>query len=226
MGHAPRRKQIGRKQKGSNKDTVYEERKVAEWKARLEAKQGGCSTHDSATKTTTKAGGKRRSRSAEPPDRREPVPPRTHADEARRRATIQTLYIALGSPEEEDWDGRGGTVANIRYLMGSESPQPRHVRVTLEWIAEQGADFDPMSRPSNCGPKRKLDEGETLAAAKYMADGYSHRGTMLEINVLRAEEGKDPVCKGVIQDVKNHVDTRKRNRRRQKAGTHDEDSTA
>ena len=106
--------------KPGNKDAAYEERMVAKWTERLEARR--------ALATEKEAGGRKRSRSVEPApasDEVEERPVITEADESRRRATIHTLYIAMGMPEEEEWPDRGGTIAEIRHLMGEEAPVMR-----------------------------------------------------------------------------------------------------
>eukprot|EP00966_Prymnesium_polylepis_P161003 3720244-Prymnesium_polylepis.1 len=111
--------------------------------------------------------------------------------------------------------------------MDVEAPCAATVKRTLAAIAaaqQAGEQYDPWARERGGGAKRKLDDGESLAVAHWLRDGYGHRGTQLELNILRAEEGKSPVSKFAITSAKERVDTRQRNRRRQKCGTYDEDS--
>jgi hypothetical protein len=134
----------------------------------------------------------------------------------------------LNHPDEDDWDGKGGTIAEIRRLMDVEAPVARTVRRTLTAICaaeEEGEPYDPWARERGGGARRKVDDAEALAVAHWLRDGYGHRGTQLELNVLRAEEGKAAVSKKAISTAVSRVDSRQRNRRRQKCGTYDEEST-
>ena len=78
---------------------------------------------------------------------------RHQPDQSVQRVTIKFFYELLGSPPEEDWDQRDGTIAWIRRLMvpkelgsrlGGTAPWPATVRRTL--VRLQNGDDDIAAR--------------------------------------------------------------------------------
>jgi len=137
MGKRPHRKRLGRPRDGKrgNKDTKYEERKVAEWTARLEAKQKSGSDTSPAPQTAQSA----RTHAVQPDDDDSGDNESEHSpSEADTRVVIKVLYQLAGSPPEEDWGERDGAIAHIRHTMGSFSssiPSIQMVRRTLTRLA-------------------------------------------------------------------------------------------
>ena len=90
------RNRIGRKKKSVTKDTHYEERKVAEWEARLQAKK-------------------------EAQARREPTPPTLQA-KRKKRVTLDPdddrWHVAVRRKLKDDGTGR---LENLQYILYSES---------------------------------------------------------------------------------------------------------
>ena len=136
MAKRSRRKKLDRPRGGKqgNKDTKYEERKVAEWTARLEAKQNSSGTATAAPKTAQNSH-RSESRISPAEDSGDEHEPPSEAD---MRVVIKVLYQMAGSPPEEDWGERDGTIAHIRHTMESFSssiPSRQMVRRTLSRLA-------------------------------------------------------------------------------------------
>ena len=111
MGKQKRARGWAAAPKRGNKDTKYEERKIAQWTARLKEKAGATA---GAAATTTVALSKRKQRCTSPgeaPERK------TAAEEAEQRVVIAWHYRRLNSPPEDAWDRANGTVAEIRRRM-------------------------------------------------------------------------------------------------------------
>ena len=53
------------------------------------------------------------------------------AEQSDQRVVIKFFYEHLGSPPEEEWKGRYGTVSRIRLRMGDAAPTPDTVYRTL-----------------------------------------------------------------------------------------------
>lgn len=119
-------------QKHGNKDMKYEERKVAEWQARLEAKQ---KRHDRSPPQTTQPQARRRAAAADVSDVDEESEESVDkASESEKRVTVAYFYkTECHCAPEEDWSGRDGTIAYIRRCMGSAAPSKWCVVHCFAW---------------------------------------------------------------------------------------------
>lgn len=207
------------KKKG-NKDTFYEERKVAEWTARLDAKRKRSSSAPPAQRT---------------PETMEATRARTAAAEAaddlpndgEKRVAVKFFWKVAGCPHEERWDGRDGTNAWIRKQMGDHAPWPASIKRTLlRCVEDKHADV--AARVSGCGGRpRLLSEEDDVYIGMLLCDGYSQRVVMSMINAERRERDGDDavlVTRPRIQEAEARIELIRRKRRKQKAGSCDEES--
>ena len=91
-------------------------------------------------------------------------------NEQRRRHAIHELYVNMGSPTEELWRGRGGTVSQIRTSLRLPVGSDRCILMVLMRTAEEGERFDGR-RYGGSGRVEKLTLAEALIAADELESG-------------------------------------------------------
>ena len=168
--HPVRKRLLEKRHKGTNKDAYYEERKVAEWKARLKAKQQ-CSGDPSPGPRTAQT---TRTNATTEDDPESDEEPELSITEAEKRVVIKVMYLEAGSPPEEDWGERDGTIAHIRHRMGTLAPCIPMVRNTLIRLA--GGDTDiAASKRGGTGRPRKMSRLDDMLVALLAVEGQSQR---------------------------------------------------
>ena len=183
----PRRKQVGKKRKGINKN-----KKPLEWTlkrvenriARDQAKAEELRAKIAAP-TPARASTRKRAREQEPvtePETKKVT--RTKQDEADQRYAIRYFYRRLESPPEEDWDGYCGTVSEIRRLMGEHPPGAATVRRTLERIQQDDED---LAVRRNMGRSRILSHEDGILVGLMLCEGWSQKVATDMLNAERAE---------------------------------------
>lgn len=139
--------------KHGNKDTKYEDRKVAEWQAKLDAKHGRSGTSGTSPQSAQTS----RTRAATADDDESDESEDT-ASAAEKRVTIKYFYVTeCHCAPEEDWSGRDGTIAYIRHRMGSSAPSIHVVRNCLGHGPHVGAS------PNECTNRRRHDTAAARA---------------------------------------------------------------
>ena len=203
--------------KKMNKDTRYEERKVAEWQARLAAKQQARESGEELAPATTK-GIKKKVHLDVDDDRR------TAEMEFELRISIKLLWKQLGKPGKDQFDGRDGTVAEMRRRLDLAASQRNTIRRTLA-LCLADSDLKAVARRGGC--KRKLCESDERIVADLLISGFGQQQARHQINMLREGRGEAHVQKDCIIKVAasdGPFEMMKRKRRRRAAGSTDKNS--
>ena len=114
--------------------------------------------------------------------------PNTAEEEELRRGCIIRKFKTMREPPEEEWDGKGGVVAQIsKWLDDPPGHDVRPIRRTLERYCAG----DPLVLPRS-GRPLKLQEGAAVLAADCRATlRLSEEQTALFLANVRAERGFD-----------------------------------
>lgn len=146
-----------------------------------------------------------------------------------QRVVIKFFYEMFGSPPEEDWSGRYGTIQRIRARFMDFPPKADCVYRTLKRLAE--GDEDIASKPKSGGGMSKMSEDEDLLVGLLACRGFSQPMALQYLNLQRLEcaeragEDYDPVSLTTLRRAEIRVQLLRRKRRSQKAGSVDLDST-
>lgn len=225
MAKRSRRKKLDRPRGGKqgNKDTKYEERKVAEWTARLEAKQQSRHAASPAPQMAQSA----RTHAVHADDDESDDDESEHTpSEADMRVLIKVLYQLAGSPPEEDWGERDGTIAHIRHTLESllsSIPSRQMIRRTLTRLATCDMDVA-ASKRGGTGRPRILSRVDDMLVGLLAVEGQSQRNATRIINAERKLHGLSPVDRKQIRDAERRVELKRRKRRKTKSGSCDLES--
>mmetsp|Transcript_5851 Transcript_5851/g.15258 ORF Transcript_5851/g.15258 Transcript_5851/m.15258 type:complete len:270 (-) Transcript_5851:1443-2252(-) len=226
MGGAVKRKKqpggacgLQKARKGTNKDTNYEERKVQQWTARLEAKRKATAGEAATTEVAPAKRQKRCTSPGEAPERK------TAAEEAEQRIVIAWTYRRLKSPPEDSWDGVDGTVAEIRRRLGLAESQRKTIRRTLVEL-KAGRDVSKITKRG--GFKRRLDDKTAELGAELLRAGFGKRNAAQHLSEFLRRSGDtagvSATCIGNLGREDGQFEMQKRKRRKRAAGNTDENS--
>ena len=108
-----------------------------------------------------------------------------------QRVVIKFWYEHFGSPPEDEWKQRYGTISRIRSRMEGCAPTPDTVYRTLKRLAE--GDEDIASKPGSGGGESKLSADEDLLVGLLACRGFSQPMALQYLNLKRLEAGNhDP----------------------------------
>ena len=116
-----------------------------------------------------------------------------------QRVVIKFFYEQFGSPPEEQWKHRYGTISRIRSMMGDCAPKPDTVERTLKRIRD--GDEDISSKPHAGGSASLLSSDEDILVGLLACRGFSQPMALQFLNLQRLEadpENYHPVslCSG------------------------------
>ena len=117
------------------------------------------------------------------------------AAEKAKRAAVLFFYTQLLEPPEEEWDGKHGTVLEIRKRMGLPPGQKhtRMIRRALSAIAAGEGERGRGGGYEGSGGLPKLTMQETLIAARALRTGCGQDQATFKVNAWRQAKGKQPV---------------------------------
>ena len=117
------------------------------------------------------------------------------AAEKAKRAAVLFFYTQLLEPPEEEWDGKHGTVLEIRKRMGLPPGQKhtRMIRRALSAIAAGEGERGRGGGYEGSGGVPKLTMQETLMAARALRTGCGQDQATFKVNAWRQAKGKQPV---------------------------------
>jgi hypothetical protein len=117
------------------------------------------------------------------------------AAEKAKRAAVLFFYTQLLEPPEEEWDGKHGTVLEIRKRMGLPPGQKhtRMIRRALSAIAAGEGERGRGGGYEGSGGVPKLTMQETLIAARALRTGCGQDQATFKVNAWRQAKGKQPV---------------------------------
>lgn len=145
-----------------------------------------------------------------------------------QRVVIKFWYEHFGSPPEDEWKQRYGTISRIRSRMEGCAPTPDTVYRTLKRLAE--GDEDIASKPGSGGGESKMSADEDLLVGLLACRGFSQPMALQYLNLKRLEavnhdpDKYDPVSLSTLKRAEARVQLLRRKRRSQKAGSVDLES--
>ena len=141
-----------------------------------------------------------------------------------QRVVIKFFYEQFGSPPEEEWMGKYGTVWRIRQRMADSAAKADTVYRTLSRLNE--GDEDISSKPINGGGGVSvMSADEDLLVGLLACKGFSQTMALHFLNLQRYEQyEKPPVSLRTLRCAEARVQLIRRKRRSQKAGSIDLES--
>ena len=136
---------------------------------------------------------------------------------------IKFFFEQFGSPPDEDWKGRYGTISRIRSRMGDCAPKPDTVERTLKRLV--AGDDDISSKPHGGAAKSVLSSDEDVLVGLLACKGFSQPMALQYLNLERYERGEGPVSIRTLRRAEKRAQLIRRKRRSQKAGSVDLEST-
>ena len=129
------RNSIAKKRKSTNKSPDQTENRII---ARIERDQQKLAQLRAAKAAAQTPGGTARATSTcDQSPQTEEVSEKHQPDDREKRVVVKFFFEQLGSPPEEDWSNRDGTISLIRAKMGESAPAVQTVRRTLLRIREE-----------------------------------------------------------------------------------------
>ena len=141
-----------------------------------------------------------------------------------QRVAIKFFFEMFGSPPEDEWKHRYGTISRIRQRMAGCAPHKDTVYRTLKRLSE--GDEDIASKPHSGGGVPTLSSDEDLLVGLLACRGFSQPMALQFLNLQRMEHDPplEPVSLRTLRRAEARVQLLRRKRRSQKAGSTDEDS--